>query len=154
MLIYLYINFSQLCFGFNVRSKCHLLGTLCSFICSRKQGQTNLAKTQLAGWCNTVKFEEHSCTINHFCQTTYWAVCVPECLRMCTNQCQYFCVLYTCGCLCVCTCHWCTYEVDASSVVHSYSAARRQFSSLPLCCCRYLLWLIAAIMLKFLGLER
>lgn len=141
--------FLQLCFTLNTRSKCHLHCIVCCFICSRKQGQTNLAKTQLPGWCNTVKFEEHSCTINHFCQTTYWAVCVPECFCACVHINVSIFVYCTYVGVCVCTCRWCTYKIDASSVVHSYSAARRQFSSLPLCCCRYLLWLIPAIMPKF-----
>lgn len=133
-IVHIQINFAHLWFTINVESKCHLW----CFICSRKQGQTNLAKTLLAGWCNTVKFEEHSCTINHFCQTTYWALCVPECAYVCKSMSVFLCTVHVWVSVCVPATD--SQEIDASSVVLSYSAAWRQFSSLPLCCCKYLLW--------------
>lgn len=52
-----------------------------------------------------------------------------ECLYMFTTQ--YF-LCYACMSVCVCTCHSFAQEIDASSIIHSYSTAWRKFSSLTL----------------------
>lgn len=104
---------------------------LFSFVLTER-GEANLAKekkknkknppTHLPGWCNALKFQEHSRTIKHFCRTTYRALSVCACSQLRVLRAVHARVA-------VCTCHSFTKEVDASSVIRSCSAAWRQFSS-------------------------
>lgn len=113
-------------------STCHLDGTLCCFhLFLQRGGEINLAKeekwdknthTHLPGWCNALKFQEHSRTIKHFCRTTYRALSVCACSQLCILRAVHARVA-------VCTCHSFTHEIDASSVIRSCSVAWRQFSS-------------------------